>query len=268
MKKWGILTVCLMLTGSLLTGCGNQNNDQASVSDNGKADGKTIVLGTSADFPPYEFHKMVNGKDEIVGFDIEIAKQIAADMGATLEVKDMDFKALLGELSSGRVDFVMAGMTPDENRKKEVDFSNSYYRAQQAVVVRAADKDKYKTMQSLEGASIGVQTGSIQEEIAKTIPGAKITGLGKINDIIMQLDSNRVDASIMEKPVAESFVKNVNGLAIADAVPDYKEDGYAVGVKKGNKELVDQINKTLDRLNKEKKIDQFVAEASDLAVSK
>ncbi|MWV42319.1 transporter substrate-binding domain-containing protein [Paenibacillus sp. HJL G12] len=268
MKKWGILTVCLVLAGSLLAGCGEKNKDQASVSDNGKAEGKTIVLGTSADFPPYEFHKMINGKDQIVGFDIEIAKQIAADMGANLEVKDMDFKALLAELSSGRVDFVISGMTPDENRKKEVDFSNNYYKAQQAVVVREADKAKYTTMKSLEGVSFGIQTGSIQEDIAKTIPGAKITGLGKINDIIMQLSSSRVDASIMEKPVAEAFIKNVKGLAIANAVPDYQEDGYAIGVKKGNKELVDQINKTLDRLNQEKKIDQFVSEASDLAASK
>lgn len=270
MKKWGILTVCLLLTGSLLAGCGDKNSDQASGSDNAgsKTEAKTIVLGTSADFPPYEFHKMIGGKDQIVGFDIEIAKQIAADMGANLEVKDMDFKALLSELSSGRVDFVISGMTPDENRKKAVDFSNNYYKAEQAVVIREKDKDKYSTMKSLEGVSFGIQTGSIQEDIAKTIPNSKITGLSKINDIIMQLNSGRVDASIMEKPVAEAFLKNVKGLAIADAVPDYKEDGYAIGVKKGNTELVDHINKTLDRLNSEKKIEQFVSEASDLAAQK
>ncbi|MGN7357071.1 transporter substrate-binding domain-containing protein [Paenibacillus sp. SAF-054] len=270
MKKWGTLTLCLMLAGSLLAGCGDKNKDEAAAPDNGatNASAKTLVLGTSADFPPYEFHKMIDGKDQIVGFDIEIAKEIAKDMGAKLEVKDMDFKALLGELSSGRVDFVISGMTPDEERKKAIDFSNNYYKAEQAVVVREKDKDKYTTMQSLEGVSFGIQTGSIQEDIAKTIPKAKITGLGKINDIIMQLNSGRVDASIMEKPVAEAFLKNVKGLAIADAVPDYKEDGYAIGVKKGNTEMVEQINKTLDRLNSDKKIEQFVSEASDLAAQK
>jgi polar amino acid transport system substrate-binding protein len=254
-----------MLAGSLLAGCGDKNADQVSGSDNGgNKTEKTVVLGTSADFPPYEFHKMIDGKDQIVGFDIEIAKQIASDMGAKLEVKDMDFDALLGELSSGRVDFVISGLTPDENRKKEADFSNNYYKAEQAVVIREADKDKYKTMKSLEGVSFGIQTGSIQEDIAKSIPKANITGLGKINDIIMQLNSGRIDASIMEKPVAEAFLKNVKGLAIADAVPEYNEDGYAIGIKKGNAELVEQINKTLDRLKTENKIDQFVAEASDL----
>ncbi|GIO66524.1 transporter substrate-binding domain-containing protein [Paenibacillus cookii] len=268
MKKWGILTVCLVLAGSLIAGCGNKSSEQDAGQTGGKTEAKTIVLGTSADFPPYEFHKMIDGKDQIVGFDIEIAKEIASDMGATLEVKDMDFKALLGELSTGRVDFVISGMTPDETRRKQVDFSDNYYKAQQAVVVREADKDKYKTMDSLKGVSFGIQTGSIQEDIAKTIPGAQITGLGKINDIIMQLNSGRVDASIMEKPVAEAFIKNVKGLTIAEAVPEYEEDGYAIGVKKGNKELLEQINKTLDRLKSENKIDQFVSEASDLAAQK
>ncbi len=175
MKKWGILTVCLVLAGSLIAYCGNKSSEQDANQTGGKTEAKTIVLGTSADFPPYEFHKMIDGKDQIVGFDIEIAKEIASDMGATLEVKDMDFKALLGELSTGRVDFVISGMTPDETRRKQVDFSDNYYKAQQAVVVREADKDKYKTMDSLKGVSFGIQTGSIQEDIAKTIPGAQIT---------------------------------------------------------------------------------------------
>ncbi|GIO54988.1 transporter substrate-binding domain-containing protein [Paenibacillus cellulositrophicus] len=269
MKKWGILTACILLAGSLLAGCGSKPSTEGGTAAGEKpASGKTIVLGTSADFPPYEFHKMVNGKDQIVGFDIEIAKEIAKDMGAQLEVKDMSFDALLGELSTGRVDFVISGLTPNEERKKQIDFSNNYYKAEQAVVVREADKNKYSTMKALEGASLGIQKGSIQEDIAKTIPGAKITGLGKISDIVLQLNSSRVDASIMEKPVAEAYIKNVKGLVIADAVPDYKEDGYAIGIKKGNTELVNQINKTLDRLKSENKIEQYVAEASDLAAQK
>lgn len=166
------------------------------------------------------------------------------------------------------MDFVISGLTPDEKRKKQIDFSDNYYKAEQAVIVREADKDKYNTMKTLEGASIGIQKGSIQEDIAKSIAGAKLTGLGKISDIILQLNSNRVDAAIMEKPVAEAYIKNVKGLVITDAVPVYKEDGYAIGIKKGNTELVDQINKTLSRLKSENKIEQYVSEASDLAAQK
>ncbi|WP_042198594.1 transporter substrate-binding domain-containing protein [Paenibacillus camerounensis] len=271
MKKWGKLSLGMLLAASLLAGCGNNNNN-AATTDNaagntGAAATKTLTLGTSADFPPYEFHKVIDGKDTIVGFDIDIAKDIAADMGAELVIKDLPFDSLLNELSSGRIDLVISGLSPTEERKKAVDLSDIYYKAEQAVVVREADKDKYATMDSLKGVKIGVQTGSIQEDIAKGIEGAQLTSLGKISEIVLQLNSNRVDASIMEGPVAKSFVKNVDGLVITDAKPEVEDDGYVIGVKKGNTELLDQVNTTLTRLNSEGKIDEYVAAASELAES-
>lgn len=270
MKKWGKLSLGMLLAVGLLAGCGN-NNDNAASTDNAAgntgAATKTLTLGTSADFPPYEFHKVIDGKDTIVGFDIDIAKDIAADMGAELVIKDLPFDSLLNELSSGRIDLVISGLSPTEERKKAVDLSDIYYKAEQAVVVREADKDKFATMDSLKGAKIGVQTGSIQEEIAKGIEGAQLTSLGKISEIVLQLNSNRVDASIMEGPVAKSFVKNVEGLVITDAKPEVEDDGYVIGVKKGNKELLDQVNTTLTRLNSEGKIEEYVAAASELAES-
>lgn len=271
MKKWGKLSLGMLLAVGLLAGCGN-NNDNAASTDNaagntGAAATKTLTLGTSADFPPYEFHKVIDGKDTIVGFDIDIAKDIAADMGAELVIKDLPFDSLLNELSSGRIDLVISGLSPTEERKKAVDLSDIYYKAEQAVVVREADKDKFATMDSLKGAKIGVQTGSIQEEIAKGIEGAQLTSLGKISEIVLQLNSNRVDASIMEGPVAKSFVKNVEGLVITDAKPEVEDDGYVIGVKKGNTELLNQVNTTLTRLNSEGKIEEYVAAASELAES-
>ncbi|MFP4976215.1 transporter substrate-binding domain-containing protein [Paenibacillus sp. CN-4] len=279
MKKWGKLSLGLLLAVGLLAGCGQNNNNAGKNAASGSGGnqptaeataeattaGKTLTLGTSADFPPYEFHKMIDGKDTIVGFDIDIAKDIAADMGAELVIKDLPFDSLLNELSSGRVDMVISGLSPTEERRKAVDLSDIYYKAEQAVVVREADKDKFATMESLEGVKIGVQTGSIQEEIAKGIPNAQLTSLGKISDIVLQLQSNRVDASIIEGPVAKSFVKNVKGLVITDAKPPVEDDGYVIGVKKGNTELLEQINTTLKRLGSEGKIDEYVAAASELA---
>lgn len=269
MNKWGKLSLGMLLAVGLMTGCGNNNNETTAStgSNTGNTDtaATTLTLGTSADFPPYEFHKVVDGKDTIVGFDIEIAKEIAADMGAELVIKDLPFDSLLNELSSGRIDMVISGLSPTEERKKAVDLSDIYYKAEQAVVVREADKDKFATMDSLKGAKIGIQTGSIQEDIAKDIEGAQLTSLSKISEIVLQLNSNRVDASIMEGPVAKSFVKNVKGLVITDAKPEVEDDGYVIGVKKGNTELLDQVNTTLSRLNSEGKIDEFVAAASELA---
>ncbi|MCL6605357.1 MAG: transporter substrate-binding domain-containing protein [Paenibacillus sp.] len=271
MNKWGKLSLGMLLTVGLLTGCGqnkNENNSATAGNTNTAPTTKTLTLGTSADFPPYEFHKVVNGQDTIVGFDIDIAKDIAADMGAELIIKDLPFESLLNELSSGKIDMVISGLSPTEERRKAVDLSDIYYKAQQAVVVREADKDKFATMDTLKGAKIGVQAGSIQEDIAKGIEGAQLTSLTKISEIVLQLQTNRVDASIMEGPVAKSFVKNVKGLVITDATPEVEDDGYVIGIKKGNAELLAQVNKTLTRLNSEGKIDEYVAAASALSESK
>ncbi|MDQ0194233.1 transporter substrate-binding domain-containing protein [Paenibacillus wynnii] len=271
MNKWGKISLGMLLTVGLLTGCGqnkNDNNSAAAGNTDKAPTTKTITLGTSADFPPYEFHKVVGGNDTIVGFDIDIAKDIAADMGAELVIKDLPFESLLNELSSGKIDMVISGLSPTEERRKAVDLSDIYYKAQQAVVVREADKDKFATMDTLKGAKIGVQAGSIQEDIAKGIEGAQLTSLTKISEIVLQLQTNRVDASIMEGPVAKSFVKNVKGLVITDATPEVEDDGYVIGIKKGNTELLDQVNKTLTRLNSEGKIDEYVAAASELSESK
>lgn len=269
MNKWIKMSMGMLLAASLLSGCGQDgNNSAASGNTAGTTEKKTLTLGTSADFPPYEFHKVIDGKDTIVGFDIDIAKDIAESVGAELVIKDLPFDSLLNELSSGRVDMVISGLSPTPERAEAVGLSEIYYKAEQAVVVREADKDKYNTMDTLKGAKLGVQTGSIQEDIAKGIEGAKLTSLGKISDIVLQLQSNRVDASIMEGPVAESFVKNVKGLAITDAKPVVEDDGYVIGVKKGNDELLKQVNDTIAKLNAAGTIDEYVAKAAELAESK
>lgn len=281
MRKWGILIVALMMV-SVLAACGQNKNAGAGntpakqgnaaeanqeTADTGNA--KKLIIGMSADFPPYEFHiKNEKGEDEIVGFDVDIAKEIAKDLGAELEIKDMIFDSLLNELESGRVDLVISGLSPTPERAKQVDLSQIYYKAEQSVVSLTANKDKYATMESLEGKKIGVQKSSIQEGIAKTVPGAKLTSLNKISDIVMQLKSGRVDVAILEGPVAGSFVKNVEGISITDAKPVTEDEGYVIGVKKGNKEMLDQVNATLDRLIKDGSIDKFVAEASALAEKK
>ena len=253
MKKWGMLIAALLMVTMVLSACGEKKSDK-------------LVIGTSADFPPYEFHiTNADGKDEIVGFDIEIAKEIAKDLGKELEIKDMIFDSLLNELESGRVDLVVSGLSPTPERAEQVDLSNIYYKAEQAIVTTTENSAKYATMESLEGANIGVQKSSIQEEIAQGIAGANLTSLAKINDIIMQLQSGRVDAAVLEGPVAEAFVKNVEGITITDAKPVTEDEGYVIGVKKGNTELLDQVNKTLERLMNDGSIDKFVAEASALA---
>ncbi|MGO4111011.1 ABC transporter substrate-binding protein [Paenibacillus sp. YAF4_2] len=271
-----ILTLVVVLS---LAACGgNKNNTNntssnespAASADNGAAEatGKLadikkagkIVLGTSAEYAPYEFHKNVDGKDQIVGFDIEIAKEVAKDLGVDLEIKDMDFGNLLAELKLGKIDFVIAGMTPDEERAKAVDFSKIYYEAKQGVLVRAADKDKFNTMADLEGKAIGVQMGSTQEKIGQGIKGAKLKSLGKTTDLVLELKSQKVDALIAELPVAQGYANVNSDLFLSPISPEYENSGSAVAVNKGEADLLAAIQKTLDHLTADKKIDQWVSE--------
>jgi polar amino acid transport system substrate-binding protein len=253
--------VALLLTGILtlsLAACGKKETTIEKIKKNGK-----IVLGTSPDYPPYEF---INSNKEIVGFDIEIAKQIATDLGVKLEIKDMEFKGLLAALQAGNVDFVLAGMTPDEERKQSVDFSKIYYTAVQTIVVRAEDKDKIKSADDLKGKKIGVQKGTIQEDIAKDqVPGAEAKALGKITDLVMALKSKNIDAAIIEGPVATSYVNANKDLVISQIKLKTEDAGSAVAVKKGNEELVKSVDKTLDKIIKDKTIEKWVTDANNAA---
>lgn len=271
MKKITKIMSCALLITILLpalAACAKKPEQQGSagpVLSKIKSSGK-LVVGTSADYPPYEFHIIENGKDKIVGFDMDIAAEIAKDLGVQLVINDMDFKALLGALQAGKVDMVMAGMTPDEERKKSVDFSDIYYMAEQAIVVRAEDAGKFKTIDDFSGLKVTTQQGTIQEEIAKEqIKEGKFKTLARVGDLVLDLKSKKADVIILEKPVAEMYVKENKDLVISSVKPEEEEGGSAVAVAKGNEDFVKLINETLDRLKKENKIDTFVTEATKLA---
>lgn len=261
MRKTIIVLLTAVLAFSVLAGCGSKKDTLDKVKDKGK-----LVLGTEATYPPYEFHKSIDGKDTIVGFDIEIAKEIAKDLGLKLVIKDMKFDALLGALDSGNIDIVIAGMTPTPKRAKQVTFSDIYYKAVQSIVVRKEDVDKYKSLDDLAGHKVGAQKGTIQEDIAnKQIKNSGVKVLNKVSDLILELQNGRIDAVVAENPVANSYVNHNDDLALSEASPKDDVGGSAIAVKKGSTKMIKEVNKTLKRLADEGKIDQFVAEASELA---
>jgi ABC-type amino acid transport substrate-binding protein len=254
-----------------MVGCGSSTkkestNSNASALEAIKSKGK-LVVGTSADYPPYEFHKEIDGKDQIVGFDIEIAKQLATDLGVELEIKDMAFDGLLVALQADKVDMVFAGMTPTEERKQNADFSDIYYSATQRFILRSGDETSIASMDDLKGKKIGVQKGSIQEGIAKeNFDAANIKSLDKVTDLVLDLKNNKVDAILVELPVAQINVEKNSGIAIADKL-EVKDPtgGAAIAMKKGSTELQTEVNKTIKKLNDENKIKQFALEANKLA---
>lgn len=229
-----------------------------------KAKGK-IVLGTSADYPPYEFHKEINGKDEIVGFDIEIAKAIAKDLGVELEIKDMKFDGLLAALVVDDIDFIVAGMVPKEERKKSVDFSNQYYQAEQNVLIRAEDAQKITSIEALKGLKVGAQKSTVQEDLAKEKSGAaEVKSLSKITDLVLELKNKKIDAVVLVEPVANAYARQ-NPDLIVSGISLGSEEGVAIAVNKGTPDLLEAINKSLDTMIKAGTIDKFIEEATMLS---
>ncbi|WP_195953154.1 transporter substrate-binding domain-containing protein [Clostridium saudiense] len=272
MKKV-IAAVMLGVMTMGFVGCGASSN---KASDNNSTDlletiqekGK-LVVGMSADYAPYEFHYIdENGKDVIGGFDVDIANEIADAIGVELVIQEMDFDALVSALPAGKVDVVISGMNPTEERAKVVDFSDIYYNSQHGILVRTEDVDKYKTFADLEDAKVGAQLGSTQEQIAKAeIPNADLQLLANVNNLILELKSGKVDAIVMEKPVAEMAVKNNPDLAVGEPTYEEKTGGNAVGVAKNNPELLAKINEVINELNESGKMDDYILKANELAAS-
>ena len=213
-KKIGVLlTMLLMVLNFLPANVHGAEKDEIyeRIQQSGE-----LVVGLSADYAPYEFHAEVDGKDEIVGFDISIAEKIAKDMGVKLKIEELGFDALLGALKTGKIDLVISGMSITEERLKEVDFSDPYFVVQQKVMVRKEDKKRFKTTADFNGLSVGAQKQTTQEDLVKNeMTGAEPTSLQKVPDLINNLLNNKVEAVVLEQPVAEAYVQQSDNLALA-----------------------------------------------------
>ena len=271
MKKI-IATAVLGIMTMGLAGCGSSNDKNSAsktdLSEKIQKNGK-LVVGMSADYAPYEFHYIdENGKDVIGGFDVDIANEIANKIGVDLVIQEMDFDALVSALPAGKVDLVISGMNPTEERAKVVDFSEVYYNSKHGILVRAEDADKYQTFADLEGAKVGVQLGSTQEKIAKTeIPNVNLQQLSNINNLILELKAGKVDAIVMEKPVAEMAVKSNPELAVGKPTYEEQTGGNAVGIAKNNPQLLAKVNEVITELNESGKMDEYIAKANELAAT-
>ncbi len=215
---------------------------------------KKLTMVTSADYPPYEFRDTATGKDEIIGFDIDIAKNIAQELGYQLEIKDTDFNGIIPALQSRRADFAMAGMTPTAERRKNVDFSDIYYEAKNTIV--APKGSNLTKPEDLAGKNVGVQLGSTQEEAAKKFKGVKLKSLNRTAEIIQEVKAGRIDAAIIEDTIAKGFIGSNPDLEF-NTIPNVGEAGSAIAFPKGS-ELVDDFNAVLAQMKQSGEIENLV----------
>ncbi|EUJ22868.1 amino acid ABC transporter substrate-binding protein [Listeria grandensis FSL F6-0971] len=222
-----------------------------------------LVVGLSADYPPYEFHKTVDGKDTYVGFDISIAKKIAKDMGVTLDISEMDFDSLLPALKTKKIDMIISGMSPTPERLKEVDFSDPYMTVQQKVVIRKTDKDKFKTTNDFEGASVGAQKQTTQEALAQDeLTGAKVKSLSKVTTLMLELQQKKLDAVVLEGPVADAYISQYDDLMISDVQFVNGTKQTAIAMNKGTTSLQKSVNASLQEIKDKNLLKEYQEEAN------
>lgn len=254
MKKLLSLFISSILLIGLLSACGAGGEEK---SGNG-AQKKVLKMGTSADYPPFEYIDTTKG-NEIIGFDVDLAKMITKELGYEFEIVDMDFTGLIPALQSGKVDFVLAGMTPTKERKKNVDFSDVYYVSRNMIVSKKGSG--IKTVEDLKGKTVGVQTGSIQEGEAKKIAkkvDMKIESRNRIPELIQEIQSGRFDAAIIEDTVAKGYLKTSGGKLEGHTIPtNEQEAGSAIAFPKGSK-LRDEFNKVLQEKMKNGEVDKLI----------
>lgn len=239
MKRLLILFIGLVF---LCTGCNQKDSNK-------------LTMVTEAGFAPYEFYQ----SGEIVGVDIEIAKEIAKSLGKELEIKDVAFDVIINEIQSGKADFGAAGMSITPDRLEEVDFTIEYTTSKQVVVVKK--ESNITNFDDLNNARISVQLGSVADSYAtKNYKDATISRQKKFLVAAEEVKNNKSDCIIMDQLPAQELVKENDELMILDEV--LFEDRYGMAVKKGNKELLDEMNKVLQRLMDEGKIDEYILKYS------
>ena len=267
-----------------LVGCSSSKGSSSSASSDASSsaakteklqqikDAGVLNVGTSAEYSPYEFHKVVDGEDKIVGFDDFVVQEIAKDMGVKVEYEDMDFDGLLGALQADKVDIVLAGMTPDEKRKKSVDFSEIYYTNSNVCIVAKGKEDIIKKSEDLKDLKVGVQKGTTQADyVTNTLGISDATQLKKIPDLMLELQNGKIDVIVTGKAVAEINVKKYDNIAIGNTtVGDEVAETAAAAIKKSsngvdNTSFVKSVNDTIKRLQDSGDMDKYMQDALKLA---
>ncbi len=253
MKKW-VAALCAILLAVGAAAC--------AVPDAGA---KKLMLGTSADYPPFEFIVLDESNNQkYVGIDISVAEAIATNQNKELAVMNMDFDSLIAALQKGDIDMVIAAMEETPDRLEGADFSDPYYTDYPAMILVKADQaDMFTSLESFSGKSVGAQTGTTKADIVTNdLIGATLVGLTSVNELVNQLVYDKVDAIVLDGAVALQYAQSnadlvICSIELGEALP------YRVAVQKGDpKGLLPGINATIAKLLADGSIDAF-AEAAD-----
>lgn len=260
MKKFAKLAALILAAAMLfsLSSCGTQNN----------AAKKTVTLGTSADYPPFEFHILKDGKDQIVGIDVSMAKAIAAEMGVDLVIKDIAFDNLLIELGQGTVDFVIAAMELSDERDAQADFSDPYYTDLPPMIVTLkGNEGNYDSLDDFAAKTVGAQSGTTKALIVTDeMTGAMPLMMQSVTELVNSLVNGKCDAIVLDGAVAEKYIASNDKLVAVDISLGEAAEPYRVAVQNGDPSgLLTSINAAIKKAIDNGDIATWIEEADVLS---
>lgn len=274
-KLFKFLAAGLMVFGLAACGGGGNTADSGSSKDAGSdkdylseiKDKGVLKVGLSADFSPFEFHALVDGKDKVVGADVDLVNAIADELGVKVEIMDMDFDAVLTALQQGKVDIAASGISATPERQKSFDFSINYYNPPQVLVINKKNADSFTSTDALSGKKVGAQKGSIQEDVVKDqFPDSNLVSVAKVPNLIVELNQGSIDGLVLEKTIAESYISQNKDLQLADFdLKSSEDEAYSIAMPKDSGKLKTEIDKIVQDLIDEGKIDEFVSKNVQLA---
>ena len=235
MKKISVLLLSLVMAVLALSACGQDKTAQDSKTDSGSASSseKTLTMATNAEFKPFEY---LEG-EKVVGADVDLAEALANELGCKLEITNIDFDAALTGAATGKYDVAIAGITANEDRKKNMAFSDDYYKASQAIIV--AEGSDIKSAKDLEGKTVSCQEGTTGEQYLLDNE-YKVQSFKTGSEAVSALTSGKVDAVVIDNAVATALSAEQNGkTAVLDEA--LTEETYAI----------DKLNKAIAKLKED-----------------
>jgi polar amino acid transport system substrate-binding protein len=263
-KKVTMIALILALAVSTLAGCGSEPADESQ----GGEEMTTLVLGTSADYAPFEFmYPDENGDMVYGGIDIYTAQYIADYMGVELQIENMSFNNLLTSLDKGQFDIVLADIEATPERKELADFTDPYLtELAPQFLVKAENADMYQSYADFVGKTIGAQTATTKLDIVNEIPDVNAVALQSVLDLIKEVSYDKVDAILVDGSVAQQYQATNEDLVALSFDELGTSANVCIAVQKGDpKGLLPEINEAIAKMTAENKMEEFKTKANDLA---
>lgn len=252
MKRFFVKGAFLFVLLLMLTACGGK--EEATSTLDKIEESKVLRVGTDATFKPFEF----KSNDEFQGFDIDLVNEVAKELGAEkVEFVDTEFKGLIPGLQSNKFDLIASAMYITDERKETIDFSDTYFPGGLAIMVNENNTD-INSLDDLAGKNVAVQIGTKSVTfLEENQPDAKLVKVEKNTEMFLELETNKVDAVVTGLPAAKSYIKENGKMKVLEDTLTNEYYGY--GIKKGDLEFVDAVNKALQTLKDNGKYDEIVA---------